>query len=265
MEEPAPTAGTVQLRLEEEDLWARFSGLGNEMIITKNGRCMFPLLRLQVAQVSGIPKDAMIHFGLSLEPTDMLKWKYRGERWRPVGRVVEGAECEGEESLGRDQLYEPPESPATGQYWVENGLGFTKVKLTNGRLAARSGPAVLPSHYFTLRSFRRYQPVVHYWRDDGEAHSRLPLKEAEFIAVTHYQNTAVTELKKSHNPHAKGFLHTLSPPPFARSSSPLCIQGLQYSHFLSVPGTSAGDVSLNHEDMAAGWLLSSLRDEDSEL
>ena len=35
-----------QVRLEDEELWKKFSSLTNEMIVTKNGRRMFPVMKV---------------------------------------------------------------------------------------------------------------------------------------------------------------------------------------------------------------------------
>ena len=38
----------VHVTLEETDLWRKFKTLTNEMIVTKNGRRMFPILKLNI-------------------------------------------------------------------------------------------------------------------------------------------------------------------------------------------------------------------------
>ena len=63
-----------QVRLEDEELWKKFSSLTNEMIVTKNGRRMFPVMKVSlkfftflimdlrtmtVIMVCGIPYDPM--------------------------------------------------------------------------------------------------------------------------------------------------------------------------------------------------------------
>ncbi|CAI2176135.1 2245_t:CDS:1 [Funneliformis geosporum] len=100
------------------------------------------------------------------------------------------------------------------------GLNFPKVKLTN---RMRSSPSKvkkrrrndlvtnnnfsLPAGHFCLTTFHKYQPrvkmVKHSVLEDQIAF--YTFEEMTFIAVTHYQNEAVNTLKKSNNPHAKGF------------------------------------------------------------
>lgn len=42
--------------IDERDLWCRFQNLTNEMIVTKNGRRMFPVVKISV---SGLDAAAM--------------------------------------------------------------------------------------------------------------------------------------------------------------------------------------------------------------
>ena len=60
-----------------------------------------------------------------------------------------------------------------------------------------------------LNSLHRYEPRIHVIRveskDDQRAVMTFPMPEAQFIAVTAYQNEEVTQLKIRHNPYAKAF------------------------------------------------------------
>ena len=38
----------LRFKLKDQQMWDDFNAIGNEMIITKNGRCLFPLLRFSV-------------------------------------------------------------------------------------------------------------------------------------------------------------------------------------------------------------------------
>ncbi len=43
----APEAADIKAELEEADLWGKFHELTNEMIVTKNGRRMFPVIKVR--------------------------------------------------------------------------------------------------------------------------------------------------------------------------------------------------------------------------
>jgi len=65
-----------------------------------------------------------------------------------------------------------------------------------------------------LQSLHKYQPRLHVVEvnEDGTEDTSQPgrvqtftFPETQFIAVTAYQNTDITQLKIDHNPFAKGF------------------------------------------------------------
>lgn len=47
----------LMVNLDERDLWCRFQNLTNEMIVTKNGRRMFPVVKITA---SGLDAAAMV-------------------------------------------------------------------------------------------------------------------------------------------------------------------------------------------------------------
>jgi hypothetical protein len=229
------------VEVDNQELWARFQACErNEMIITKSGRCLFPLLKFNLIsqepiEISPAP-DSVISFALSMERVDPFKWKYRHDHWQPTNQNSPSTEAS-------YHLYEPETSPATWAYIKQEGLNFSKVKLTN-----RKGPMastrinrlpisnmMAPSNYFSLSSFGNYVPVVYIvdWSKFFKMHSeiitpisistmlssydrsglesegsllRIRVSQCSFIAVTHYQNELITHLKKHNNPHVKGFI-----------------------------------------------------------
>lgn len=227
-----------QLKLVDEELWAEFEARGNEMIVTKNGRCMFPLLKLNVLCHDNDLLYGTIGFSVSIERCDEFRWKFREGEWRKSGLDEEELE------YASEHHFEPEDSPNSGQYWVENGVSFSKIKLTNRPDTTRLPP---PSNYFCLSSFRRYRPIVRCTiygpaGKDQDMIISMKLPHTEFIAVTHYQNERVTELKKNYNPHAKGFL--------SQPSSPLILrQGYTFD--------DRDDISA--EDLTASWILGSMK------
>jgi len=43
--------GTPRVELEDAELWSKFKNLTNEMIVTKNGRRMFPVIKVSQGTV----------------------------------------------------------------------------------------------------------------------------------------------------------------------------------------------------------------------
>ena len=48
-----PEASAPSVQLEEANLWNRFQSLTNEMIVTKNGRRMFPVIKVMALSSQG--------------------------------------------------------------------------------------------------------------------------------------------------------------------------------------------------------------------
>ncbi|KAG7215623.1 hypothetical protein INR49_021978, partial [Caranx melampygus] len=193
-----PTERELRVTLEEAELWRKFQHITNEMIVTKNGRRMFPVLKVSV---SGLDPSSMYSFLLDFVPADGCRWKFVNGEWVAAGR----AEGRGE---GRSHggIYIHPDSPNFGAHWMKAAVTFNKVKLTNkvnggGQVNASPGQIM-------LNSLHKYEPQLHIVCV-GSRHrlvSNVSFKETQFIAVTAYQNEEITALKIKYNPFAKAFL-----------------------------------------------------------
>lgn len=240
----------MKIKPENFELWNRFQSCErNEMIITKSGRCLFPVLKFNVLiEESDFPipnPDAPFSYALGMERVDSYKWKYRHNQWYATSSNASSQIPE-----PRFHLYEPEPSSILWSQILSEGLNFSKVKLTNrkgsmtmsttasGKFSNSSDSSY--SNYFSLSSFGNYVPVVYLmdWNCFFRHHPELSVsvsitailrnydqniletegslkciqvKECSFIAVTHYQNELITHLKKYNNPHAKGFILTDDP------------------------------------------------------
>ncbi|XP_058658368.1 T-box transcription factor T isoform X3 [Ammospiza nelsoni] len=182
-----PTERELRVALEDSELWLRFKELTNEMIVTKNGRRMFPVLKVSV---SGLDPNAMYSFLLDFVAADGHRWKYVNGEWVPGGKP---------EPQAPSCVYIHPDSPNFGAHWMKAPVSFSKVKLTN---KLNGGGQIM------LNSLHKYEPRIHIVRVGGPqrmitSHS---FPETQFIAVTAYQNEEITALKIKYNPFAKAFL-----------------------------------------------------------
>ncbi|KAM9365435.1 T-box transcription factor T [Pholidichthys leucotaenia] len=182
-----PTERELRVTLDESELWQKFKDLTNEMIVTKNGRRMFPVLKVNV---SGLAPDAMYSFLLDFVSVDSHRWKYVNGEWVPGGKP---------EPPTPSSVYIHPDSPNFGSHWMKAPVSFSKVKLTN----KLNGEGQI-----MLNSLHKYEPRIHIVRVGGPrrmvtGHS---FPETQFIAVTAYQNEEITALKIKYNPFAKAFL-----------------------------------------------------------
>ena len=216
-----------RLELVEAALWQQFHQLRNEMIITKAGRCLFPLLRLcLVPDPNGELEVLPTHHYrvlLTVDALDEKKWKWRQGHW--VSLLISLLPPPPPERSSDSALQQRPTHPPivfyeriSGAEMRESGLSFDKLKLSNR-------PSPNNPYSVNLQSFHRYIPAVHVSRlvgatgqiEESLLVERIP--QTEFIAVTHYQNAHVTLLKKSYNPHAKGFVINEEPPPLVGTTS----------------------------------------------
>ncbi|KAI2658894.1 T-box transcription factor TBX6 [Labeo rohita] len=189
-ETPGTPQGDVKMELENASLWKQFSTVGTEMIVTKKGRRMFPQLRVKL---SGLNPSLRYILLLDIVPVDSSRYRFQDNSWQVVG---------GAEARLPDRVFIHPDSPATGEHWQNRTISFHRAKLTNNTLDAQG--------YIILHSLHRYQPRVHVieardvlmW---GRAQHSFTFPETQFITVTAYQNSKITELKINSNPFAKGF------------------------------------------------------------
>ncbi|XP_063068519.1 T-box transcription factor TBX19 [Engraulis encrasicolus] len=182
-----PTEKQLKVSLEEAELWRKFKEVTNEMIVTKNGRRMFPVLKVSV---SGLDPNAMYSFLLDFLPADGHRWKYVNGEWVGAGKP---------EPHSHSCVYIHPDSPNFGAHWMKAPVSFSKVKLTN---KLNGGGQIM------LNSLHKYEPQIHIVRVGGSHRmvTNISFTDTQFIAVTAYQNEEITALKIKHNPFAKAFL-----------------------------------------------------------
>uniref|UniRef100_A0A7M4EJE9 T-box transcription factor TBX21 n=1 Tax=Crocodylus porosus TaxID=8502 RepID=A0A7M4EJE9_CROPO len=191
-------AGKVQVMLNNYPLWAKFHKHQTEMIITKQGRRMFPFLSFNLTGL-----DPVAHYNVCVDIVlvDQHHWRYQGGKWVQCGKA--------EGNMPGNRLYVHPDSPNTGAHWMRQEVSFGKLKLTNNKGASNNVTQMI-----VLQSLHKYQPRLHVTEvKDGEGDESYPsahtqtftFPETQFIAVTAYQNADITQLKIDHNPFAKGF------------------------------------------------------------
>eukprot|EP00095_Tigriopus_kingsejongensis_P010080 maker-scaffold163_size295297-snap-gene-1.22 protein:Tk10080 transcript:maker-scaffold163_size295297-snap-gene-1.22-mRNA-1 annotation:"PREDICTED: optomotor-blind protein-like" len=183
-----------KVTLEAKELWQSFAQYGTEMVITKTGRQMFPHLKFKV---SGLDEKSKYILLLDVVAADDYRYKFHNSRWVIAGKA---------DPEMPKRMYIHPDSPASGEQWMQKIISFHKLKLTNN-ISDKHGLTI-------LNSMHKYQPRFHLVRANDIM--QLPystfrtyvFNETQFIAVTAYQNEKITQLKIDHNPFAKGFRET---------------------------------------------------------
>ncbi|XP_063314912.1 T-box transcription factor TBX21 [Pelobates fuscus] len=238
------TSGKVQVNLTNYTLWEKFYKHQTEMIITKQGRRMFPFLSFRL---SGLDPVAQYTLHIDVVLADQNHWRYQGGKWIQCGKA--------EGNMPGNRRYQHPDSPNTGAHWMRQEVTFSKLKLTNNKGASNNMTQMV-----VLQSLHRYQPRLHVKQvqDSGNSEDQnhiFTFPETQFIAVTAYQNADITQLKIDHNPFAKGFrdhCDTIVLPPITERLTPS--PPVRFPHFLPD--------SLNHnrfypvEQESTPWYLS---------
>ncbi|XP_028253501.1 MAX gene-associated protein [Parambassis ranga] len=190
----------ISVTLENNSVWKQFYSCGTEMILTKQGRRMFPYCRYRL---SGLDPERQYSLVLSIVPLGQNKYRWSTSKWDPSGPAEHQAQ-------GLIRAFPHHISPCKGSEWMNSLLSFYKLKLTNN-------PQDEDGHII-LHSMHRYIPRLHVIPvPDGAVPTAdqpvvmgpesitFTFPQTEFMAVTTYQNFRITQLKINHNPFAKGF------------------------------------------------------------
>uniref|UniRef100_A0A4W5KG93 T-box transcription factor TBX21 n=1 Tax=Hucho hucho TaxID=62062 RepID=A0A4W5KG93_9TELE len=174
--------GKAQVYLCNRALWLKFHRHQTEMIITKQGRRMFPFLSFNI---SGLDPTAHYNIFVDVILADPNHWRFQGGKWVPCGKA--------DTNVTGNRVYMHPDSPNTGAHWMRQEISFGKLKLTNNK-----GGSNNTGQMVVLQSLHKYQPRLHVVEvnEDGTEDSSQPgrvqtftFPETQFIAVTAYQNT----------------------------------------------------------------------------
>ncbi|KAJ8013386.1 hypothetical protein DPEC_G00052730 [Dallia pectoralis] len=230
---PSGAGMRAQVYLCNRPLWLKFHRHQTEMIITKQGRRMFPFLSFNM---TGLNLSAHYNVFVEVVLADPNHWRFQGGKWVTCGKA--------DNNMQGNKMHVHPESPNTGAHWMRQEISFGKLKLTNNKGASNNAQMIV------LQSLHKYQPRLHIVevREDIMDMSSCEPKtqtftfpENQFIAVTAYQNTDITQLKIDHNPFAKGFrdnydsIYTapegdrLTPSPTDSSRSHQIVPGARYA------------------------------------
>lgn len=143
---------------------------------------MFPILQFQLF---GLERDKKYNVFVDVIEVDQNIWKFQGNRWMPCGSATNSNDEKTESPKRSHGIYLHPDSPNTGEHWMKNEIGFSKIKLTNNR----SSPI---ENHLVLNSMHKYMPRLHIClADDARSIRTFTFPETKFIAVTAYQNADV--------------------------------------------------------------------------
>jgi len=145
----------IKVVLTYSDLWKEFNEYANEMIITKPGRRMFPLLKFSV---TGLIPDKRYYVYVDNIIVDNKQWKFQHGEW-----IVAGIDKNIDELT---IIYAHVDSPQIGSNWMKKDIYFDNLKLTNNKDDSNQKPN--DPCPIILNSMHRYMPRVHFKDADTE-------------------------------------------------------------------------------------------------
>lgn len=190
---PDSVSRGVRVSLDNNSMWNEFFRCHTEMILTKQGSRMFPYCRFRI---SGLQPSRKYSLLMDIQPLDASRYRWSGRSWQVAGKA---------EHPVKSRPFPHPDSPSTGQHWMQTPVSFYKLKVTNN--------ATNQEGNIVLHPMQRYVPRLHVVPTDkaakdvrlqGPAVVTFVFPQTEFMAVTSYQNSQFAQLKVDYNPFMKG-------------------------------------------------------------
>ncbi|XP_057321682.1 T-box transcription factor TBX6-like [Microplitis mediator] len=198
----------VAVTLQRKELWKEFNSNTTEMVITKQGRRMYPGVEICVV---GLEPMAYYCIMLEIEPASNNRYKYvtnesqngSGSKVK-TGRWITSGNGELQPPIDR-RIVVHPDSPATGDHWMREAVSFSKIKITNNTDDRQNNILLCSMHKYHVKIWIIQSPHTSPMALFTHPSSKFIFNETEFIAVTAYQNTTIKIIKIDNNPFAKGF------------------------------------------------------------
>ncbi|CAF0844439.1 unnamed protein product [Rotaria sordida] len=198
---------SIVVELINRPLWLKFAEHTLENIVTKTGRRMFPTLEFKVY---GLKPEATYDMYVDIVLVDDNHWKFNSGKWIPSGQA--------EQCQKTNHCYLHPDSPNSGIHWMKHEkISFSKLKLTNNKqlsinhsqnqmtIILNSMHKYMPRLNIIEVNVQSTDPILSSNKNSSSIKHTFTFPETQFIAVTAYQNTDITQLKIDYNPFAKGF------------------------------------------------------------
>ncbi|KAM9433682.1 MAX dimerization protein MGA a isoform 1-T2 [Salvelinus alpinus] len=190
---PESTRRGIKVMLDSNNMWNEFFRCKTEMILTKQGRRMFPYCRFRISGLDPFQKYTLL---MDINPMDNKRYKWTGQNWQMSGKA---------EAHMLRRIFIHPDSPSSGHQWMQNPVSFYKLKLTDNTMDQEGNVILHPMH--------RYLPHLHVVSAEmamediqlnGHDVITFTFPQTEFFAVTAYQNLRMSQFKADFNPFASG-------------------------------------------------------------
>lgn len=169
----------ITAQLEGESLWSELKSHGNEMVVSRIGKRMFPNCNIRL---NGLLPTAYYHLVLEALPISRLKFEYDNGKWVAAGPAQPESD---------QRIYTHPETPLQGAGWIRKPASFKTVKFTTGE---RDGNQIV------VKLGQKYVLRLHLVELSDQANTpnrcaTFVFRETEFITVNAYKNEIVAAVK----------------------------------------------------------------------
>ncbi|EFO90956.1 hypothetical protein CRE_29025 [Caenorhabditis remanei] len=181
----------ITVSLREPELWKKIHSLGNEIPVKPTGKLMFPLLNYNV---TGLDPNGVYTMGIKLRRVNTKALEFKKNKipnkWRETGQSVEHLPLESNEIF---------ETPKRGEYWMNWGIKFEKIRIhTNGR-DNQSAKYVFGKEEMLLVNTRcKCVPILTIYKIENEKKQLLKhfvFEETQFVTVGKIMNEDVIRFK----------------------------------------------------------------------
>ncbi|XP_003746877.1 T-box transcription factor mls-1 [Galendromus occidentalis] len=170
-------SGDVVMFLVNSEIWELMHPFGHEMLINTNGRYLRPDVRVEL---QGLKPDKMYSVRARIGTISPTKLAFRRGRWDYTTETAQ------ELSI----VYEHPESPKLGQYWLDAFIVFDSIKVySQANLEEESAATKL-----VLDTRRKYQLAIEVEELQGATH-HFEFEQLQFISVTAWHSAHVKKFK----------------------------------------------------------------------
>uniref|UniRef100_A0A7N8XGF2 T-box transcription factor 21 n=1 Tax=Mastacembelus armatus TaxID=205130 RepID=A0A7N8XGF2_9TELE len=188
--------GKTQALLNNYPLWAKFHKFQTEMIITKQGRRMFPFLSFNITAL-----EPSAHYNVYVDVilADQHHWRYQGGKWVQCGKA--------EGNMAGNRMYMHPDSPNTGAHWMRQEVSFSKLKLTNNKGSTNNVAQITQlkiDHNPFAKGFRDNYDTL-YAPPDSDRFTPSPTESQQLLPGTCYPQGYLSEQYMSPLPQTRFF------------------------------------------------------------
>ncbi|XP_022664722.1 T-box protein 1-like [Varroa jacobsoni] len=172
----------VDMWLLNSEVWELLHPFGHEMLINTSGRYMRPDVRVEVR---GLQPEKLYHLRVRISAISPIKMSFRRGRWEYSTN---------EAAADISVVHEHPDSPRSGQFWLDSFIIFDAIKLYSTS-ASDTPTEGGDGSRLVLEPRRKYQVIIELEEALGGELHHFEFEQLQFISVTAWHSAAVKNYK----------------------------------------------------------------------